>query len=265
MFGMTWMIYGISYSLIQFFYVRMQIKFGAFGTGAIGACIKTMGCASIPLLTRMCNQELCLDPNCASTEWIELAIHFPASVLNGVGYGLSHTATSTIISDYGKRYNIQTVGHWLGAWMACIALGAAGVMVLGNISHNIGALNTFYVCAAFSLLSMFIYLALSFVARDIKIKVDAKKAIDENQKSSEESLNLGFDSLDDQVEASVSGLSPFRSFSQINQKLSSIALSSPHLPLPLTPTAHSLQSVSSLRMPNMTLADDESVENEDKK
>ena len=174
MFGMTWMIYGISYSLIQFLYVRMQIKFGAFGTGAIGAFVETIGCAAVPLLTWMCKYKLCLDPNYTSTEWIELAIHVPASILSGIGNGLSCTATQTIISDYSKRYNIQTVGHWLGAWMACIALGAAGVMVLGNISHNIGALNTFYVCAAFSLVSMLIYLALSVVAKDITIKVDAE-------------------------------------------------------------------------------------------
>lgn len=123
MFGISWMLYGVSYSLVQLFYVRLQIKYGAFRTGALGCFIKMIGCIMIPLLTMLCRNTVHNWGHRDNVQWLEILIHSPASILNGIGYGLSNTATQIIISDYAKRYDVRSVGNWLGTWMGCIALG----------------------------------------------------------------------------------------------------------------------------------------------
>ena len=239
-FGVTWMLYGVSYSLVQLFYVRFQLKFGAFGTGAIGCFIKLIGCALIPSLTAMCRESESIN-----NQWLELLIHSPASILNGVGYGLSCTATQTVISDYAKRYDVRSVGHWLGAWMAAIAMGMAGVIVLGIISEIVGPANTFYVCSLCAAISCLMYLVLAHIASDIPIACDLKQVIRTNERMTER-LD-GLEDIDEFAEQSVSRISRTGRLSTISHFASSLSVLSPPttVPMPSTPNMLNLQTMPS--------------------
>ena len=251
-FSVAWMFYGVSYSLIQYFYVGLQKKYGAFGTGAIGCFIKIVGCCLIPWLTMFCKYYLCLSGDDYSTQWIELMIHFPASVLNGIGYGLCNTTTQTVISDYAKRYNIRSVGNWLGGWMGSVAMGAAGVILLGFISKQTTPIHAFYICAILAFIAFILFCILSYVAQDIKIIVDVKQVIQENEKLAEKLDKLAFDEY---VEKSVSRVSVLditrlSTISQLSHRLSSKTSSlSPPIE-PLTPNLQVMQVMKTQKLRN---------------
>lgn len=225
-FSMTWMVYGVSYSAIQYFYVDLQKKYGAFATGALGCFIKIIGCALVPLLTILCKDIIKLNETLPSTQWIELMIHVPASILNGIGYGLCNTTTQTVISDYAKRYNVRSVGNWLGCWMASVALGAAGVILLGAMSQKIGTINTFYFCSLLAFIAFITFCYLSIVARDIKIIVDVKQVINDNEELGEKLEKLVHD---DYIEKSMS-------------RASTLSPTMGALNAPLTPNLHRISS-----------------------
>lgn len=117
----------------------------------------------------------------SSYAYLEYLLHSPASILIGLGYGLANTAAQTIISDFAKRYDIRSVGNWLGCYMCSVAIGSGLVLILGIISKSIGPLDTFYVAAALASVTVLIYVWVHSMTRDIQIAVDIKQVIEQGK------------------------------------------------------------------------------------
>ena len=183
-FAFTWMIYGLSFSSCQLFFVKLLNKIGPYNVLMIGSLSQILACILIPITTKSIINSNVSNMN---NIWLQVILHIPCSLFHGMGYGICSTASQYIISDYAKRIDIRSVSFWLGCFVLAEAFGCSSISILSIISGKIGPANTFYVCGIVSGFISIIYGIMNKLSKDIKMVTDVKAVIkDELTKITEE-------------------------------------------------------------------------------
>lgn len=146
-FAFIFALWGVGYTLVQFFYPKLEEIFGPFKVQLVAGLVQLFSITYIPFVAWLARRQ---DP------WVQFFILLPGTLLFGCAYGIYLTGASCVVGEIAPP---SRVADWEGYLMLFQCLGDSMILPVGYVgSHTNNTYNAFFICIGMVFIGNYIYL-----------------------------------------------------------------------------------------------------------